>query len=100
MNLNNWYGLPAQGVAIDDWADDNFNHSGLDFIGGGNIWAYHERRPIAAAGRSTWEKALRWGSAWKAFFKENANRQNTWYIQKTRLRYEETYPASKPSGKD
>src|SRR4029453_17081228 len=35
FNLNNWYGTPAQGVAIDNWADDNFDHSGLDFIGGG-----------------------------------------------------------------
>src|SRR5690606_21166253 len=37
-DLNNWYGLPAQGVAIDEWADDNFDHSDLDFIGGGNLW--------------------------------------------------------------
>ena len=33
-NLHNWYGLPAQGVAIDNWADDNFDHSELNFIGG------------------------------------------------------------------
>ena len=31
-NLYNWYGLPAQGVAIDNWADDNFDHSELNFI--------------------------------------------------------------------
>ena len=36
-NLNTWYGLPAQGVAVDNWADDNFDHAGLDFIGGGYI---------------------------------------------------------------
>src|SRR5207237_10138171 len=28
---NSWYGLPAQGTAVDNWADDNFDHSGLDF---------------------------------------------------------------------
>jgi len=28
FDLNNWYGLPAQGIAVDDWADDNFDHSG------------------------------------------------------------------------
>src|SRR6185436_6201480 len=39
-NLNNWYGLPAQGIAVDNWADDNFDHSGLDFIGGGNLWVF------------------------------------------------------------
>ena len=37
FDLNDWYGLPAQGVAVDNWADDNFDHAGLDFIGGGNL---------------------------------------------------------------
>ena len=27
FNLDSWYGLPAQGVAVDNWADDNFDHS-------------------------------------------------------------------------
>ena len=67
--LNNWYGLPAQGVAVDEWADDNFDHSGLDFIGGGNLWVYSDRRPISAASMSTYGRAPRWGSAWKAFIK-------------------------------
>ena len=48
FNLNNWYGLPAQGIAVDNWADDNFDHSGLDFIGGGGMYVYTERRPIAS----------------------------------------------------
>src|SRR5256885_7546477 len=30
-------------------SDDNFDHAGLDFIGGGNLWVYSDRRPIAAA---------------------------------------------------
>ena len=47
VQLNTWYGLPAQGVAVDNWADDNFDHAGLDFIGGGNLWVYSDRRPIA-----------------------------------------------------
>ena len=50
FDLKSWYGLPAQGVAVDNWADDNFDHSGLDFIGGGNLWVYSDRRPIAAGG--------------------------------------------------
>src|SRR6476620_3281207 len=49
FDLKSWYGLPAQGVAVDDWADDNFDHAGVDFIGGGNLWAMSDRRPIAAA---------------------------------------------------
>ena len=49
FDVNIWYGAIAQGVMIDEWADDNFDHSGLDFIGGGNLWVYSDRRPIGAA---------------------------------------------------
>ena len=100
FNLNTWYGTPSQGVAVDNWADDNFDHSGLDFIGGGNLWVYTERRPIAAASMSTWDRAPEWGSAWKAFIKENADRQNTAYIQRTTLPYADNYLDLDPTVKD
>ena len=89
---NSWYGLPAQGVAVDDWADDNFNHTDLDFIGGGNLWVYSDRRPIAAAGMSTFGRTKKsWGAEWKAFIAQNADRTNTSYLQKTTLPHEENY---------
>jgi gluconate 2-dehydrogenase alpha chain len=101
FNLNCWYGLPAQGVAVDDWADDNFDHRDLDFIGGGNLWVYSDRRPIAAAGMPTFGRTERtWGSAWKAFVKENADRTNTAYLQKTTLPYEQNYLDLDPVVKD
>src|SRR5207302_3481946 len=84
FDLNNWYGLPAQGIAVDDWADDNFDHSGLDFIGGGNLWVYADRRPIGAASMSTFGKAPAWGSAWKSFVKQNADRWARWARPRTR----------------
>jgi gluconate 2-dehydrogenase alpha chain len=99
-NLNNWYGLPAQGTAVDDWADDNFDHAGLDFIGGGNLWIYSDRRPIGAASMDTFKKAPTWGSEWKAFIKENADRTNTCYLQKTTLPYEDNYLDLDPMVKD
>ena len=99
-DLNAWYGLPAQGVAVDEWADDNFDHGGLDFIGGGNLWVYSDRRPIAAAGMSTFGRAPRWGSQWKAFVKANADRWNTAYLQKTTLPHEENYLDLDPVVKD
>jgi gluconate 2-dehydrogenase alpha chain len=98
--LNNWYGLPAQGVAVDEWADDNFDHSGLDFIGGGNLWVYSDRRPISAASMSTYGRAPRWGSAWKAFIKQNADSWNVSYLQKTTLPYEVNYLDLDPTVKD
>ena len=99
-NLNNWYGLPAQGIAVDDWADDNIDHSDLDFIGGGNLWIYTERRPIQAARMPTFGLAPRWGSQWKSFLQTNADRWATTYIQKTTLPYDDNYLDLHPFVKD
>jgi len=99
-NLNTWYGLPAQGIAVDDWADDNFDHGALDFIGGGNLWVYSDRRPIVAANMSTFGRAPRWGAQWKAFIRENADRGNTAYLQRTTLPYEDNYLDLDPEVKD
>src|SRR5207244_4756783 len=35
--LNLWYGAMAQGISLSNWAEDNFDHSGLGFIGGGSL---------------------------------------------------------------
>ncbi len=99
-NINAWYGLPAQGVAVDDWADDNFDHSALDFVGGSNLWIYSDRRPIGAANMSTFGRTPSWGSDWKKFIKENADRSNTAYLQKTTLPYEDNYLDLDPVVKD
>lgn len=98
--LGAWYGLPAQGVAVDDFADDNFDHSDVSFIGGANLWAMSDRRPISAANMSTWGRAPTWGSQWKAFIRENADRSHSSYIQKTTLPYETNYLDLDPSVKD
>ena len=90
-DLNSWYGLPAQGVAVDEWADDNFDHSDLNFIGGGNMWVYADRRPIRAASMNTYGRAPGWGTQWKKFIRENADRSNGAYLQKTTLPYENNY---------
>jgi gluconate 2-dehydrogenase alpha chain len=100
FNLNTWYGLPAQGIAVDDFADDNFDHGGLDFIGGGNLWVYSDRRPIAAANMSTFGRTPGWGAEWKAFVKQNADRTNNAYLQKTTFPYEDNYLDLDPETKD
>ncbi len=99
-DLHNWYGLPAQGVAIDEWADDNFDHSDLDFIGGANLWVHTDRKPISAAKTGTFGEAPLWGSDWKAFIRNNADRTNMAYIQKTTLPYAENYLDLDPFVKD
>lgn len=99
-DLHNWYGLPAQGVAIDEWADDNFDHSDLDFIGGANLWVHTDRKPMSAAKMGTFGETRNWGSDWKAFIMKNADRTNTSYIQKTTLPYEGNYLDLDPVVKD
>jgi len=102
-DLNNWYGLPAQGVAIDDWADDNFDHSNMFFIGGGNLWVHTDRKPIAAAKMPLFDDtvgARNWGAKWKAFISENADRTNSSYVQKTTLPYHSNYLDLDPFVKD
>ncbi len=100
FDLKSWYGLPAQGVAIDDFADDNFDHGGHEFVGGGNLWVMSDRRPIAAANASTWGQAPSWGSQWKRWIRENADRSHGSYIQKTTLPYEDNYLDLDPEAKD
>ena len=62
FDLRNWYGTPGQGICVDNWADDNFDHSGLDFIGGGTMYVYSERRPMAAVSRRSKRRA-RWSTS-------------------------------------
>ena len=57
FDLNIWYGLPAQGATVDDWADDNFDHAGLGFIGGASLHVNTERHPIDAAAMNTFGRA-------------------------------------------
>ena len=58
MDINIWYGaMLAQGVVVDDWADDNFDHSGLGFIGGASLCTFMEKHPIAAASMTTFGRA-------------------------------------------
>jgi gluconate 2-dehydrogenase alpha chain len=100
-DLHNWYGLPAQGVGIDNWADDNFDHSRLNFIGGANLWVHTDRKPISAAKMSTFGRtSSTWGSDWKSFIMKNADRTNTAYIQKTTLPYESNFLDLDPVVKD
>lgn len=99
-NIGMWYGLNGQGVSVDEWADDNFDHSAVDFIGGGNLYVYSERRPIGAANMGTFGRTPSWGSEWKAFIKANADRTISNSIQKTTLPYEDNYLDLDPVAKD
>ena len=72
----------------------------LGFIGGGSIFFNHERHPIAAAALETYPGAPSWGSKWKGFVHQNADRWIAAYIQCNSLPYENTYLDLDPVVKD
>ncbi len=101
MDLNIWYGaILSQGVVIDEWADDSFDHSGLGFIGGASMTVFTEKHPIASASTPTFGQAPLWGSRWKAWIHENANRTAGSYLQANSFPYENTYLDLDPEVKD
>ena len=101
VDLNNWYGaILSQGVVVDDWADDSFDHSGLGFIGGASLTVYMEKHPIASASGGTFGQAPQWGSRWKAWVHENAGRSAGAYLQCNTFPYENTYLDLDPEVKD
>ena len=99
-DLNVWYGANAQAVVVNNWADDNFDHTGLGFIGGASLTMSPEAHPIAAADMPLFNRAPAWGSKWKTFVHQNAGCWRGAYAQCTSLPYEHTYVDLDPEVKD
>jgi gluconate 2-dehydrogenase alpha chain len=97
--LNRFSGTGSQFVAVDDLDSDNFDHSGLGFIGGGSLQASMEVKPIAM-GRASPPSVPRWGSAWKAWLKDNANSVGDAFAQMEMLPYEDNYLDLDPTTRD
>jgi gluconate 2-dehydrogenase alpha chain len=101
FDLNIWYGAIAQGVMLDDWADDNFDHAGLGFIGGASLHTYTEKHPISAAGMNTYGRTgRRWGAQWKRFIRDNAGRWTSAYLQGNTYPYRNTWADLDPNVTD
>ena len=74
--FNPFVGAGALGVVIDEFNGDNFDHTGLGFIGGGYIacWATNGR-PIET--HPTPKDTPKWGSKWKRAVAESYLRTTT-----------------------
>lgn len=71
-HFNPFMGAGALSMSIDDFNSDNFDHRGLDFIGGGVVsQSSSGGRPIQY--HPTPKGTPRWGSAWKAAVKKYYN---------------------------
>jgi gluconate 2-dehydrogenase alpha chain len=92
FDVNIWYGLPAQGVTVDDFSDDLYDHTGLGFIGGTSLHVRTERHAIEAVGMGNFgANTPSWGSAWKRHIHENAARVANTYLQTSTFPYESCY---------
>lgn len=101
MDLNVWYGaILSQGVVIDEWADDSFDHGGMGFIGGASMTVNTEKHPIAAAASNTFGQAPQWGSKWKRWIHQNAGRWVSAYLQANSFPYENTVLDLDPEARD
>ena len=88
--LNLFNGNGSQVTCIDDFNADNFDHAGEAFVGGGMITNTHELAPLMFARGTPHPPYIpRWGSAWKAWMKENAQSVGSVYAQFDALPYED-----------
>jgi gluconate 2-dehydrogenase alpha chain len=72
VRINPFMGAGALGTVIDDYNGDNFDHSGLGFVGGGYIAANTTgARPIEY--HPVPPGTPRWGLAWKQAVRRNYN---------------------------
>ena len=98
--LNRLNGSGGQITCVDDWNTDNFDHQGLGFIGGAMFLAMHELKPIMAVTEPLPPGVPRWGSAWKAWRKENTQAVGSVVGQLENLPYEENVLDLDPTAKD
>jgi gluconate 2-dehydrogenase alpha chain len=97
--LNRYSGTLGQFTAFDELDADNFDHTGLGFIGGGMCSASMEAKPIGTANAIP-PSAPRWGSGWKAWLKENADSVAGVGTQLEVLSYEGNYLDLDPTVRD
>jgi gluconate 2-dehydrogenase alpha chain len=90
----------GQGTCVDDWNDDNFDHTGLGFIGGGMLTAIQEERPLTLISQPPPPGIPRWGSAWKAWVVQQAQSTAKVSAELWNLPYESNWMDLDPVVKD
>jgi gluconate 2-dehydrogenase alpha chain len=98
-HLDRFSGTAAQNTAVADFDADNFDHSGLGFIGGSIMTAGMEAKPIEIA-RSTPPHVARWGTAWKDWLRRHANEIGTVTLEFEQLTYEQNHLDLDPTAVD
>ena len=98
-NFNSFMGAGGLGLAIDEFNGDNFDHSGLGFIGGGFMQAgSNGARPIEV--RPVPQGTPRWGPEWKKAVAKYFNRSFSITIQGACQSYRTNYLDLDPAYRD
>ena len=97
--LNAFNGTTGQAIAVDDFNADNFDHTGLDFIGGGYAFFSTGHAAISSA-QSAPPSLGGWGSEWKAWLKANTNSIGSTTLQMEALSYDDQFLDLDPVAKD
>ena len=71
MDLARFNGTVGQATCFDELNADNFDHTGLGFVGGACISAIQEQHPMDSL-LSTPPSVPRWGKKWKDWLAQNA----------------------------
>ncbi|MBV8673850.1 MAG: GMC family oxidoreductase, partial [Acidobacteriaceae bacterium] len=99
VHLNSFMAAGASGTAIDDFSVDNFDHSGLGFIGGSYIMAGSTNaRPIEF--HPTPPGTPRWGARWKEAVRRHYNHTTIFNISGTSVAARQNYCDLDPTYRD
>jgi gluconate 2-dehydrogenase alpha chain len=98
--LNLYNGLWAQATCVDDWNADNFDHTGLDFVGGALLVAPQELRPLPVAAMPPPPGVARWGAGWKRWLAESGQAVGYLSAQVECLSYEDNVLDLDPLARD
>ena len=99
VRFNPFAAAGSLGVAADNYNSDNFDHTGLGFVGGASITnAYTGGRPITY--RPVPPGTPTWGSAWKKATAENYQKVTSVGAQGSVMSYRDCYLDLDPTYKD
>ncbi|MEM1373342.1 MAG: GMC family oxidoreductase [Pseudomonadota bacterium] len=99
ITTNPFMGAGALGTIVDDYNGDNFDHSDLDFVGGGYIACkQYNGRPISY--QPTPEGTPAWGAEWKRAVRENYLRHADFVIHGSSMSTPENYLDLDPTWTD
>jgi gluconate 2-dehydrogenase alpha chain len=89
--VNRFTGPSAQGMLIDDFLSDNFDHTGLGFIRGASMGVIQQSQPISVAKDTLPPDVPSWGRGYKEYLVKNWNSYFAIEAQPENLMYEANF---------